>query len=102
MPRTADEIAHTDEIATDIGYVDPPAHLAPTGKIYEDRTWEALVDWFDDHTKSFGSAVLVYISRRWDTPTSDAYVLTDNWMKAQHRRKDIESDPEGVEHAYGN
>ena len=101
MPRTPDDIAYTDKVAAECGYVAPPAVLEPTKPIYEDPRWSQLADWFAEHTASFDNAILVYISRRWDTPIQQAYMIADSWMKGQHQRRDIESDPE-ARNSYGN
>lgn len=103
MARTAEEIEYTDAEAARIGYVDPPKDLEPTGAQGEDPKWTALVDWFDAHVRGgWGTAILVYISRRYDVSISEAYANTDSWAKAQIRRLDIRDDPEGAAHSYGN
>ena len=104
MPRNADEIAYTDQLADKLGYMAPPAHLEPTGRMLEDPAWSTLVDWFDGHiAKSHGwhDAILVYVSRRYDTPVRDVYSSTDDWAKGQFQRLDIRDDPD-AEFSYGN
>ena len=49
MPRTPDDIAYTDKVAAECGYVAPPAVLEPTKPIYEDPRWSQLADWFAEH-----------------------------------------------------
>jgi hypothetical protein len=104
MPRTITDIAYTDRRATEIGYVAPPSDIEPTGKIFEDLKWTALVDWFDGHiaqAHGWHDAVLVYVSRRYDTPIADAYAATDNWAKGQFQRLEIREDPDAA-YSYGN
>lgn len=104
MPRTAAQIAYTDHLAADIGYLAPPLEFEPTDNIHEDPAWTTLVDWFDAHiAKSHGwhDAVLVYISRRYDTPIQSVYANTDDWAKSQFRRLDVRDDPDAA-HSYGN
>jgi hypothetical protein len=104
MPRTSYDIAYTDRCATEIGYLAPPAEIEPAGRIFEDRKWVTLVDWFDariSRAHGWHDAVLVYISRRYDTPIADAYGATDNWAKSQFQRLETRNDPDAA-YGYGN
>ncbi len=104
MPRTIDDIAYTDRRATEIGYLQPPAEIEPAGRMHEDPKWTGLVDWFDAHiaqAHGWHDGILVYISRRYDTPIADAYAAIDDWAKGQFQRLEIREDPDAA-YSYGN
>lgn len=96
MPRTTDDVVYTDQIADKIGYVAPPAHLEPQGRVGEDPAWSTLVDWFRGQEIAWTSAVEVYVSRRYDTPIQDVYASIDSWKKGELDRIDREDDPDAV------
>ncbi len=96
MARTAADIAFADSIATDIGYIAPPAHLEPTGRVGEDPAWTDLVDWFRGQEIAWAAAIEVYLSRRWDTPIQDVYAAIDSWKKHEINRIDRVDDPDAV------
>lgn len=96
MPRTADEIAFTDKLAADIGYIEPPIQLAPRGNIYEDNSWADLVDWFREQDIDWAKAIEVFISRRRDVSIQQVYVGIDSWKKRMFARIEREEDPDAV------
>lgn len=96
MPRTLQDVAHTDKIADEIGYVAPPTHLEPQGRVGEDPAWSDLVNWFRGQEISWAPAIEVYVSRRYDTPIQDVYAAIDSWKKGQIARIDREEDPEAA------
>lgn len=96
MARTAEEIAFTDELAAKIGYVAPPAHLEPTGNIYEDDTWTELVDWYRSQGIAWASAIEVFISRRRDVSIQNVYAGIDSWKKRTFERIEREDDPNAI------
>lgn len=96
MPRTPADVAYTDKIAADIGYIAPPAHLEPAGRVGEDEAWSDLVDWFRGQEIAWAPAIEVCISRRWDTPIPDVYAAIDSWKKHEIDRIDREDDPTAV------
>ena len=95
MPRTPNQIEVTDATASRIFYQPPPRDLEPTGPVAT-STWRELSDWFETHTGNWDDAILVYISRRWDTPISTAYFETDSWMKSEVGRRGRRDDPNAV------
>ena len=102
MSRTPDEIAQADLEARRVGYLPPPPQLEPRTHIHQGgRQWESLVDWFEQNTKDFDSAMLVYLSHRYDWPLSGAYIATDSFIKAQYRRFEERDHPDD-NFAYGN
>lgn len=94
MPRAPADIAHTDETAAAFGYKAPPPDLEPQGQIGIDRAWDQLARWFKDQGMPWDTAVLVYISRRFDTPIGTAYLETDNWAKRMNAAFALEVDPD--------
>ncbi|MEO9228149.1 MAG: hypothetical protein ABI216_04215 [Devosia sp.] len=95
MPRTADDVAFCDELAAKAFYQPPPPALEPSGPVGT-STWRELSDWFEVHTQGWHDCLLVYISRRWDTPIAVAYAETDAWMKGEFQRRDLRDDPDAV------
>ncbi|WP_417582858.1 hypothetical protein [Pelagibacterium sp.] len=96
MPRTAAEKIETGLRAEEIGYVAPPTELEPTGVIGEDEKWVELLDFWVEEEVSWGSALLVYISDRYDVPLSEAYFNTDSFAKSMIARFDRLEDPDCV------
>lgn len=96
MPRTLQDVSHTDKIADEINYIAPPSNLEPQGRVGEDPAWSELVDWFRGQEIAWASAIEVYVSRRWDTPIQSVYAAIDSWKKHQIDRIDREDDPDAV------
>ena len=86
MPRTQAEIDYTNASAAAIGYEEPPGHLHPTGILGKDPVWVELVDWFRGRDISGESAIMVYISRRFDVSIQQAYADTEIFSKGQNLR----------------
>lgn len=98
---TADDIKYIDERAAACRYKAPPAELEPTGVMGKDSKWVELSDWFEINTHDWGTAMQVYIARRWGQSMQEVYMNIDGWMKSEIRRKDIRDDEEAA-NSYGN
>jgi hypothetical protein len=96
MPRTLEEIARTDRLAAECGYVPPPLELEPTGMMGGDPAWSTLGEWFDEQGVGWSDGILIYISRRWDQSIEHVYMATDNWAKNEIARRDRLEDPDAV------
>lgn len=90
MPRSAADVAATDDLAARCRYVAPPINLEPTGPAGGDPAWDMLAGWFEDHVSSWHDAILVYVSRRWDTPIAQVYANLDSWFASRMKRLDQE------------
>lgn len=94
MPRTQAEIEKTEANAIECGYEEPPEHLHPKGLLDQDDAWSDLVDYWRGRNIDWGSALLVYISRRFDVSIGEAYMSTDNFVKHEALRIDKLENPE--------
>ncbi|AEQ52663.1 hypothetical protein [Pelagibacterium halotolerans] len=96
MPRTPAEKIATGLEAERIAYIAPPTELEPEGALGQDQKWVDLVDFWYDQDVSWGAALLVYISDRFDVTLEQAYADTDSFAKSMTARFDRLEDPDAV------
>lgn len=96
MPRTPSEKIETGLEAERIAYIAPPAELEPQGILGEDDRWIDLVDFWHGEDVSWGAALLVYMSDRFDVSLEQAYADTDGFAKSMIARSDRLDDPDAV------
>jgi|TARA_A100001391_G_scaffold63912_1_gene39781 hypothetical protein len=96
MTRTHAETMEIAELAQRIGYEHPPESLEPTGLMWEDPTWDELVDFFRANTDSWQNAIRVYCATRYGHSLERVTMHADSWFVSVGKRLELEEDPAAI------